>query len=100
MRVFIHQIPETARRFRSVFMGNRQVILEQLVSLGNGIEQNLASLQSLLEQHENCDSELRLVREIQQDFMLRRALLRKLQERLGRFGSPELIDKIFNSLEE
>lgn len=81
-------------------MGKKQIILEQLVALGNGIEQNLASLQSRLEERENCDSELRLVREIQQDFVLRRALLRKLQERLGRFASPELIDKIFNGLEE
>lgn len=81
-------------------MGNGTNILERLVTLGNGIEQNLASLQTLLEQRENCDSELALVREVQQDFLLRRALLRKLQERLERFAGPELIDKVFNRLEE
>jgi hypothetical protein len=81
-------------------MGNKQTILERLMTLGNGIEQNLASLQGLLEKRENPDSELRLVREIQQDFVLRRALLRKLQERVQRLAAPDLIDKIFDRLEE
>jgi hypothetical protein len=81
-------------------MGNTETLLERLVTLGNGIEENLASLQALLERREHNDSELRLVREIQQDFMFRRALLRKLQGRLQRFAAPELIDQIFNCLEE
>jgi hypothetical protein len=75
-------------------------MLERLVTLGNGIEENLASLQALLERRESSDSELRLVREIQQDFVLRRALLRKLQGRLQQVASPELINQIFNCLEE
>jgi hypothetical protein len=81
-------------------MASTETLLERLVTLGNGIEQNLASLQVLLERREHTDSELRLVREIQQDFVFRRALLRKLQGRLKKFAAPELIDQIFNSLEE
>ena len=81
-------------------MGNKESILERLVTLGNGIEQNLALLQSLLEKRENPDSELGLLREIQQDFVLRRALLRKLQDRFQQFAAPELIDKVLDRLEE
>ena len=81
-------------------MGNRQSTLERLVALGNGIEENLTLLQDLLEEKGNSDSELRLVREVHQDYMFRRALLRKLQERLQKVASPELIDKLFDSLEE
>ena len=81
-------------------MGRSETMLERLVTLGNGIEENLASLQALLERRESSDSELRLVREIQQDFVLRRALLRKLQGRLQQVASPELINQIFNCLEE
>ena len=81
-------------------MSNRQNILEQLVTLGDEIEQNLALLQSLLEKRENPASELRLVREIQQDFMLRRALLRKLQERFQQLASRDLINEVLYRLEE
>jgi hypothetical protein len=81
-------------------MNNRQTILERLVTLGNGIEEKLTLLQGLLEQKGNSDSELRLVREVHQDYMFRRALLRKLQERFQKVAAPELVDKLFDSLEE
>jgi len=81
-------------------MADRKSIIERLVILGNGIEGNLASLQALLEERDDSDSALRLVREIQQDFVLRRALLRKLQERIQQSAAPDLIDKFFDRLEE
>jgi hypothetical protein len=81
-------------------MSNKEGILERLVTLGNGVEQNLAQLQAQLEKRENTELELRLVREIQQDFALRRALLRRLQERVQRLAGPDLINKIFDRLEE
>jgi len=81
-------------------MGNKQSILERLVTLGDEIEQKLALLQSLIEKREKPDLELRLVREIQQDFVLRRALLRKLQERFQQLATPDLIDKVLDRLEE
>jgi hypothetical protein len=81
-------------------MPEKESILERLVTLGNGIEENLALLQAQLEKRGNTDLELRLIREIQQDFVLRRALLRRLQERFERFAGPDLINQIFDRLEE
>lgn len=81
-------------------MSNSESILERLVTLGNEMEENLASLQAQLEKRGNTELELRLVREIQQDFVLRRALLRRLQERFERFAGPDLVNKIFDRLEE
>src|SRR5215471_4559185 len=88
------------RSFRSEFMSNKESILERLVTLGNEMEENLASLQAQLEKRGDTELELRLVREIQQDFVLRRALLRRLQERFERFAAPDLINQIFDRLEE